>query len=168
MKKKNWRQGRTAAQHPTTLPFQSRTPRHGTNNPAGYQNDEVVAHAFNPTTREAEQADFWVRGQPGLQSEFQDSQSYTEKPCLGEKKKKKKLETTTTVLKINFLSKSSWGPTRWQPFDLSSVPKNHMTVAGNWLLQVVLWSPHTCYGMHEPYFVNKTHKHTKALRQAPK
>jgi hypothetical protein len=28
------------------------------------------------------QADFWVRGQPGLQSEFQDSQSYTEKPCL--------------------------------------------------------------------------------------
>jgi hypothetical protein len=28
------------------------------------------------------QADFWVRGRPGLQSEFQDSQSYTEKPCL--------------------------------------------------------------------------------------
>jgi hypothetical protein len=26
--------------------------------------------------------DFWVRGQPGLQSEFQDSQGYTEKPCL--------------------------------------------------------------------------------------
>jgi hypothetical protein len=28
------------------------------------------------------QVDFWVRGQPGLQSEFQDSQGYTEKPCL--------------------------------------------------------------------------------------
>jgi hypothetical protein len=28
------------------------------------------------------QADFWVWGQPGLQSEFQDSQGYTEKPCL--------------------------------------------------------------------------------------
>jgi hypothetical protein len=28
------------------------------------------------------QADFWVRGQPVLQSEFQDSQRYTEKPCL--------------------------------------------------------------------------------------
>jgi hypothetical protein len=28
------------------------------------------------------QADFSVRGQPGLQSEFQDSQEYTEKPCL--------------------------------------------------------------------------------------
>jgi hypothetical protein len=26
--------------------------------------------------------DFWVRGQPGLQSEFQDSQGYTEKLCL--------------------------------------------------------------------------------------
>jgi hypothetical protein len=28
------------------------------------------------------QVDFWVQGQPGLQSEFQDIQSYTEKPCL--------------------------------------------------------------------------------------
>jgi hypothetical protein len=33
------------------------------------------------------QAYFWIRGQPSLQSEFQDSQGYTEKPCLwGEKK----------------------------------------------------------------------------------
>jgi hypothetical protein len=30
-------------------------------------------------------ADFWVQGQPGLQSEFQDSQDYTEKPCLEKK-----------------------------------------------------------------------------------
>jgi hypothetical protein len=29
------------------------------------------------------QVGFWVRGQPGLQSEFQDSQGYTKKPCLG-------------------------------------------------------------------------------------
>jgi hypothetical protein len=28
------------------------------------------------------QADFWVRGQPDLQSEFQDSQRFSEKPCL--------------------------------------------------------------------------------------
>jgi hypothetical protein len=33
------------------------------------------------------QADFWVPGQPGLQSEFQDSQSYTEKSCLKTKNK---------------------------------------------------------------------------------
>jgi hypothetical protein len=49
----------------------------------------VVAHPFNPSTWEAE-ADFWVQGQPGLQSEFQDSQGYTEKPCLEKPKKKKK------------------------------------------------------------------------------
>jgi hypothetical protein len=32
--------------------------------------------------KEERQADFWVQGQPILQSEFQDSQGYTEKPCL--------------------------------------------------------------------------------------
>jgi hypothetical protein len=42
----------------------------------------MMAHAFNPSTREAEAGDFWVRGQAGLQSECQDSQGYTEKPCL--------------------------------------------------------------------------------------
>jgi hypothetical protein len=30
----------------------------------------VVAHAFDPGTQEAEQADLWVQGQPGLQNEF--------------------------------------------------------------------------------------------------
>jgi hypothetical protein len=39
-----------------------------------------------PVLGRQRQADFWVRGQPGLQSEFQDSQGYTEKPCLGGKK----------------------------------------------------------------------------------
>jgi hypothetical protein len=51
----------------------------------------VVAHACNPSTQEAEAGR--VRGQPGLQSESQDSQGYTEKPCLGKKKKKKKKKT---------------------------------------------------------------------------
>jgi hypothetical protein len=45
----------------------------------------VVAHPFNPSTFEAEAGGFLI-GQPGLQSEFQDSQGYTEKPCLKEKK----------------------------------------------------------------------------------
>jgi hypothetical protein len=31
-----------------------------------------------------------VRGQPGLQIEFQDSQDYKEKPCLEKKKNKNK------------------------------------------------------------------------------
>jgi hypothetical protein len=33
--------------------------------------------------------DFWVQGQPDLQSEFQDSQGYTEKLCLEKPKKDK-------------------------------------------------------------------------------
>jgi hypothetical protein len=41
------------------------------------------------------QVDFWVWGQPGLQSEFQDSQGYTEKPCL--KKTNKQTITTATT-----------------------------------------------------------------------
>jgi hypothetical protein len=41
-----------------------------------------------PALRRQRQADFWVRGQPGLQSEFQDSQCYTEKPCLKKQKNK--------------------------------------------------------------------------------
>jgi hypothetical protein len=35
-----------------------------------------------PALRRQRQGDFWVQGQPGLQSEFQDKQGYTEKPCL--------------------------------------------------------------------------------------
>jgi hypothetical protein len=42
-----------------------------------------------PALGRQRQADFWVRGQPGLQSEFQDSQGYTEKPCLEKTKKRK-------------------------------------------------------------------------------
>jgi hypothetical protein len=38
------------------------------------------------------QADFWVWGQPGLQSEFQDSQGYTEKPCLENQKSNKQIK----------------------------------------------------------------------------
>jgi hypothetical protein len=43
-----------------------------------------------PALRRQRQVDFWVRGQPGLQSEFQDSQGYTEKPCLEKPKKREK------------------------------------------------------------------------------
>jgi hypothetical protein len=39
-------------------------------------------YAFNPSTWEAEAGGSQVRDHPGLQSEFQDSQGYTEKPCL--------------------------------------------------------------------------------------
>jgi hypothetical protein len=50
------------------------------------------------------QADFWVPGHPGLQSEFQDSQDYTEKPCLENQKQKiesKREHTSLTCLDTN-------------------------------------------------------------------
>jgi hypothetical protein len=41
------------------------------------------------------QANFWVRRQAGLQSEFQDSQGYTEKPCLKKTKTNKQTKKQT-------------------------------------------------------------------------
>lgn len=46
----------------------------------------VEAHAFNSNTQGA---DFWVRGQPCLHSEFQDSQVHTETMSYLESKKTK-------------------------------------------------------------------------------
>jgi hypothetical protein len=46
-----------------------------------------------PALGRQRQADFWVQGQHGLQGEFQNSQGYTEKPCL-EKQKQKKTKKT--------------------------------------------------------------------------
>jgi hypothetical protein len=43
-----------------------------------------------PALGRQRQANFWVQGQPGLQSELQDSQDYIEKPCLEQKQKRKK------------------------------------------------------------------------------
>ena len=45
------------------------------------EEEDVVAHAFDPSTKEAETAgSLGVQGQPGLQSKFQDSQGHTGKP----------------------------------------------------------------------------------------
>lgn len=44
-----------------------------------------MVHVFNPRTWETEDGIFLVRGQPGLQNEFQDSQGYKEKTCLEKK-----------------------------------------------------------------------------------
>ena len=50
-----------------------------------------MAHTFGPSTREAEAGrSLGVLGQPGLQGEFQNSQSYyEEKPRLNKNKKNK-------------------------------------------------------------------------------
>jgi hypothetical protein len=55
----------------------------------------MVVHAFNPSIREAEAGGFLSSRQPGVQSECQDSQGYTEKPCLEKPKKKKKKKKST-------------------------------------------------------------------------
>jgi hypothetical protein len=47
-----------------------------------------------PALGRQRQVDFQVRGQPGLQSEFQDSQGYTEKPGLKKQKQKQKQNKT--------------------------------------------------------------------------
>jgi hypothetical protein len=48
----------------------------------------VVVHTFNPSTWKAD----FFQGQPGLQSEFWDSQGYTEKPCLEKQNKTNKIK----------------------------------------------------------------------------
>jgi hypothetical protein len=46
-----------------------------------------------PALGRQRQVNFWVRGQPGLQSEFQDSKDYTEKPCLEKQQQQKTKQT---------------------------------------------------------------------------
>ena len=68
------------------------------------------------------QTDLWVQGQPGLQIKFQDSQGYTEKPCL-EKPKSNQLTKHITKKQIQKLQQkiqtniqkptSSPGQERW-------------------------------------------------------
>jgi hypothetical protein len=59
----------------------------------------MVAHTFNPSTQEAEAGGF-LSSKPGLQSEFQDSQGYTEKSCL-EKQNKTSKQTKINVNQEN-------------------------------------------------------------------
>jgi hypothetical protein len=61
----------------------------------------VVANAFNPSTRRQRQVDFWVQGHPGLQSEFQDSQGYTEKPCLEKPTNQPNKQTNKQIIKLD-------------------------------------------------------------------
>jgi hypothetical protein len=53
-----------------------------------------------PALGRLRQVDFWVRGQPGLQSEFQDSQGYTDKPCPKKQKQKQKQKTKQNKTKL--------------------------------------------------------------------
>ena len=72
----------------------------------------MVAHTFipNPTLERQRQADFWVRGQSGIHSEFQDSQTYTEKPCLETKQNKKRFVLHVLVFFLHVWMFSKWTP----------------------------------------------------------
>jgi hypothetical protein len=86
-----------------------------------------------PALGRQRQVDFWVQGQPVLQSEFQDSQGYTEKPCLEKKKKKKK-----SSIKIDGLSRHA--QFEW-PSSHPSQPKSklHRSTEKKWPLSPELW-----------------------------
>jgi hypothetical protein len=80
------------------------------------QNRAVVAHTFNPNTWEAEvDRSLWVRGQPSLQSEFQDSQGYTEKLSQNKTKRNKKWNQSwkTTIWNCEHHSSFYPLPGRW-------------------------------------------------------
>jgi hypothetical protein len=65
----------------------------------------VVAHAFDPSTWEAKAGRF-LSSRPTWSSEFQDSQEYSEKTCLKNKKQKQKQKQNknkTKQRKITFL-----------------------------------------------------------------
>ena len=53
------------------------------------------------------QADFWVRGQPDLQSEFRDSQDYTEQPCLEKPKPNQTKQTNKKTKKKQINNKKN-------------------------------------------------------------
>jgi hypothetical protein len=54
-----------------------------------------------PALVSQKQVDIWVWGQPDLQSEFPDSQGYTEQPCLDTKQNKTKQNKTNKTTTKN-------------------------------------------------------------------
>jgi hypothetical protein len=61
-----------------------------------------------PALGRQRQVDFWVQGQPGLKSEFQDSQGYTEKPCLEKPNQTKPKKTSLSVIPGSGMLTSWW------------------------------------------------------------
>jgi hypothetical protein len=83
-----------------------------------------------PALGRQSQGDFQVRGQPGLQSEFQDIQGYTENSCLEKPNKKQKTKKQNQASKNNTnrageMAQRVRAPTAL-PKVLSSNPSNYM------------------------------------------
>jgi hypothetical protein len=90
--------------------------------------------------RRQRQADFWVQGQPGLQSEFQDSQDYAEKPCLKKTKQNKTEQNTQRRDQRSFEGVSG------QPLNTSALYwiKHKETGVPQWISPLVCVSPLKC------------------------
>ena len=72
-----------------------------------------------PALGRLRQVGFWVQGQPGLQSDFQDSQDcYTKKPCL----------KTTTTDNYNRKMKNVFDYFEMFPFDGTPIVINLLTL----------------------------------------
>ena len=111
----------------------------------------VVVWDFNPNTWNTEAGgSLWVQGQPGLQSEFQDSQDcYTEKPCLKRTKNKQKnlyficmpahnLICFTCMCTIR-MPDACWGHKK--ELDLQTVASHHV---GDKTWTQILWRSSKC------------------------
>jgi hypothetical protein len=66
----------------------------------------VVANTFTPSTWEAEEGGF-LSSSPTWSTEFQDSQGYTEKPCLEKASQNKQTKISTREIVKIFLLFSS-------------------------------------------------------------
>jgi hypothetical protein len=76
-----------------------------------------------PALGKQRQVDFWVQGQPDLQSEFQDSQGYTEKPCLKNKTKQNKTKQNKTNKQTNQIKVVHSGQHHHQVTESADTPK---------------------------------------------
>jgi hypothetical protein len=61
----------------------------------------IMVHAFDPSTWEAKAGTFLSSRPACLQSEFQDSQGYTEKPCLKNETKQTKTNQNKPTKQAN-------------------------------------------------------------------
>jgi hypothetical protein len=107
------------------------------------------------------QADFWVRGQTGLQSELQDSQGYTEKPCLEKQNKTKKKCNKNNVLR------KKWPGVVAHAFN----PSTREAEAGGFLSSRPAWSTEWVPGqpgLHRETLSQKKTKKNKKKKQKKK
>lgn len=91
----------------------------------------------------------WVWGHPGLNSECQDSQSYTARPCLQKWINKKEGENWEVSQRIKALPVQVW-------------PRNHCRrKRKNWFQKAVLWLPHVHCGGGTIHTCAHVHAHTR-------